>query len=78
MVHSKKTEIDCANLTGRELEQKLRPIELPDPQNSLITTESNARIYTEKLHDHFGVRQPVDAVKRWPKLGIRVPYEPRT
>ncbi|KAF2830286.1 hypothetical protein CC86DRAFT_463620 [Ophiobolus disseminans] len=71
VVHSKNTQRSADDMT----EAQLRPIGSPQIQT---IPESSVRIYTERLHDHYGVRQPEGQVERWPRLGVRVPYEPRT
>ena len=71
VVHSTKTQRPADDMT----EEQLRPIGSPQIQTM---PESGVRTYVDRLHDHFGIRQPEGQAERWPKLGIRVPYEPRT
>jgi hypothetical protein len=49
----------------------LTPLDTP-----LCMAEGGATIYHSRLTDHYGMRQVPDQERRWPKLGIRVPYEP--
>jgi hypothetical protein len=42
----------------------------------LVISAGGVGNYCERLHDHYGLRQPDSQKAQWPKLGIRVPYEP--
>jgi hypothetical protein len=50
---------------------------IPPPKTQIIP-QSGIANYNARLHDHYGIRQATEQVERWPKLGIRVPYEPMT
>jgi hypothetical protein len=69
IVHSEKTQRSTD--PGSDLSV------IPPPKTQVIP-ESGIANYNARLHDHYGMRQPADQVERWPKLGIRVPYEPMT
>jgi hypothetical protein len=49
--------------------------ESPPPENFGLP-DSGIGIYDSRLPDHYGIYGSDDAI--WPKLGIRVPYEPMT
>jgi hypothetical protein len=51
------------------------PTEIPPPKDFGLPPRG-VRIYDERLPDHYGMLGSDSAT--WPKLGIRVPYEPMT
>jgi hypothetical protein len=48
---------------------------IPSP-NAFILPAGGLQIYDERLIDHYGMRG--SGTSMWPKLGIRVPYDPMT
>jgi hypothetical protein len=47
-----------------------------DPPIEPQLPEDRRKNYRDRLHDHYG--RTGSAIARWPRLGIRIPYEPTT
>ncbi|KAF2029542.1 hypothetical protein EK21DRAFT_89637 [Setomelanomma holmii] len=79
VVHSEKTERpkppEDTEQPNVWVEAYLRTIHRND---MLERPEGGIGIYPDRLSDHYGLRQPEEQKTRWPKLGIRVPYDPMT
>ncbi|KAH7093381.1 hypothetical protein FB567DRAFT_515231 [Paraphoma chrysanthemicola] len=72
----------CADMTP-EAHEEARRRSGTDPalmynDEPRILPESGVSVYVDRMHDHYGIRQPKSQEARWPKLGIRVPYAPMT